>query len=1095
MPPYPIRFTIRRRPDVPHGMRMMGSAAVIVIVAAIRVVAAAEAVTTPLAERLIAEDRAALVAEIQHAGDPRAGATIFHTRHLTCTQCHVVGEGPALLGPSLAALPPDVPRERVVAHLIDSLLDPSASIRPEYRGVTLLTVDGRSVSGLVVRETDEAVVLREAATAGGEITVRKDDIDERLAATTSLMPGGLVNLLADRKQFIDLVRFLADVAEGGPSRAAALAPDAALLAAPAAYEAEIDHAGFLAEWADAAKSQAALERGAAIYARVCANCHGTLDAAGSLPTAPRFAQSSFKAGSDPHALYRTLTNGVGLMVAQGWMVPSQKYDVIHYLRETFLKDHNAAWYTPVTPDYLASLPKGTIRGPEPATIEPWRMHDYGPFLAGSFEVGTTGANVARKGLAVRLDPGVGGVGRGRAWILYELDTLRAAAFWTGGGFLDWAGINFDGRHGTHPRVSGTVQAEVQTMPGWAEPASGSFDDLRPSGRDGQPYGPLPREHARFRAVHHAAAGGHPAEPRSAVILEFTVGDTRVLETASLAPPLEAPTTSTPVLVRAFSLGPRRQDLAVRLAAAPASAVIVGEPHADATSPRIERRADHVDLLVPAGQEPLDVAVAVSAAESTALERHASALTITMPGSLIGVPAPRLWASAIETSIVAGPDTGPFATDVLTPPEPNPWNAQTRFSGIDFTGVDAAVLCTWDGDVWEVRGLTAPRGTMSWRRIASGLYQPLGIKVIDGVVHVGCRDRIVRLVDLDADGMTDRYDTFNDDHQVTEHFHEFAMGLETDAEGNVYYAKSARHGLPAVVPHHGTLLKVSPDGSATEIVATGFRAANGVCVEADGTFWVTDQEGFWCPKNRINLVRPGGFYGNMFGYHDVTDSSDDAMEQPAFWITNAFDRSPAELLRVTSPRWTPLGGHLLELSYGEGRIHLVLTEAAAGSSGTVQGGMVALPMPDLPTGVMRGRFHPGDGQLYACGLYAWAGNRTQSGGCFRVRRTKRPLTIPVGLHAAAGTIMLSFPEPLDPASVASKAAWRVKTWGLERTRKYGSRHVDETSREVAAATLSPDGRRVSLDVPDFAATWCYSVEWTIASADGTPVRGVLHGTLH
>jgi len=198
-----------------------------------------------------------------------------------------------------------------------------------------------------------------------------------------------------------------------------------------------------------------------------------------------------------------------------------------------------------------------------------------------------------------------------------------------------------------------------------------------------------------------------------------------------------------------------------------------------------------------------------------------------------------------------------------------------------------------------------------------------------VIHVSCRDRIVRLVDLNGDGLTDRYDTFNDDHQVTEHFHEFAMGLETDTDGNLFYAKSARHALPAVVPHHGTLLKVSRDGSATEIVATGFRAANGVCVESDGTFWVTDQEGHWNPKNRINHVRPGGFYGNMFGYHDVTDSSDAAMEPPAFWITNAFDRSPAELLRVTSPQWSPLTGSLLELSYGEGRIHLVLTEPAAG----------------------------------------------------------------------------------------------------------------------------------------------------------------------
>ncbi len=118
--------------------------------------------------------------------------------------------------------------------------------------------------------------------------------------------------------------------------------------------------------------------------------------------------------------------------------------------------------------------------------------------------------------------------------------------------------------------------------------------------------------------------------------------------------------------------------------------------------------------------------------------------------------------------------------------------------------------------------------------------------------------------------------------MTEHFHEFAMGLQRDEQGNFYYAKSARHALKAIVPHHGTLLKVSPDGERTEIIANGFRAANGVCLNPDGTFFVTDQEGHWNPKNRINLVKPSvngipRFYGNLFGYHAVTDSSDSAME--------------------------------------------------------------------------------------------------------------------------------------------------------------------------------------------------------------------------
>jgi putative heme-binding domain-containing protein len=1063
--------------------------------------------TALLSDTLQAEDRAALADAVRREGDPLRGSNVFHGRQMACTQCHVVGDGVAPLGPNLAAMPEGIAAESLVAYLVESVLDPSAVVRPAYRGVTILTDEGQSITGLVARETAAEVTLRDATGGGREITIPTAAIDERVPAAVSLMPAGLANLLADRQQFLDLVAYLAAVAQGGPARAAELAPDPLLLAKqePAAYEQEIDHAGFLADWNDPQLSQAALKRGEKIYSRVCANCHGTLEQPGSLPTAPRFAEGKFKAGSDPYALYRTLTYGNGMMLPQPWMVPSQKYDVIHYLREMFLKDRNPAWYTGITPAYLAALPAGTSRGPEPSLIEPWRLHDYGPFLLGTFEVGTGGGNIARKGLVVRLDDGPGGVGRGHDWVLYELDTLRAAAFWAGTQFIDWAGINFDGRHGAHPRVAGDLQTTLPTMPGWADPATGSFADPRLLGRDKKPYGPLPRQHLRFRALHHVDLGGTAAAPKSGVVLDYSVGDTPVLETPQLAPPLMIDGTAVPVLIRSLSLGPRSRPLAVRLAAEPAAAALVGpaaggqeesqsgSQGGSQAGARVEVREGHLDLLIPAGESPLDLAVAIAAAGGEQLVKHAASIASPpAPRSLVGRAAPPLWATPLQTSIVSGRAAGPFAVDVLAAPEANPWNTQVRFSGIDFTGPDTAVICSWDGDVWSVSGITAAAGKLTWRRIASGLFQPLGIKMIDGVIHVGCRDRIVKLVDLNDDGLTDRYDTFNDDHQVTEHFHEFAMGLETDAAGNLYYAKSARHALPAVVPHHGTLLKVTADGTQTDIVATGFRAANGVCVEADGTFWVTDQEGHWNPKNRINHVRPGGFYGNMYGYHDVTDSSDTAMTPPAFWITNAFDRSPAELLRVRSDKWAPLDGALLELSYGEGRVHLVLTEQPGS---LVQGGMVALPIPDLPTGIMRGRFNPADGQLYTCGLYAWAGNRQHPGGFFRVRRTDKPLTIPVGLHAEPGRLDLEFAVPLDEAAAKDLGHWTIRAWDLKRTQKYGSEHINERALPVTAALVSGDGRRVSLTVPEFGPTWCYSVAWKVRAADGTPVKGVLHGTLH
>jgi hypothetical protein len=350
--------------------------------------------------------------------------------------------------------------------------------------------------------------------------------------------------------------------------------------------------------------------------------------------------------------------------------------------------------------------------------------------------------------------------------------------------------------------------------------------------------------------------------------------------------------------------------------------------------------------------------------------------------------------------------------------------------------------------------------------------------------------------LNGDGETDFYECLNNDNQVTEHFHEFAMGLQTDAAGNFYYAKSGRHALKAVVPHHGTLLKVSRDGSQTEILATGFRAANGVCLNPDGSFVVTDQEGFWNPKNRINWVtlNPSGepkFYGNMFGYHNVTDSADSAMEPPLCWITNAFDRSPAELLWVNSERWGKLNGQLLNLSYGNGKVFLVPHENV---HGVMQGGMLQLPIPAFPTGVMRGRFNPLDGQLYVCGMFAWAGDATKPGGFYRLRATGQTMHLPLELHATKLGLTLTFSDALNPKMVsASKIA--VKVWSLRRTASYGSKHFDEHELTIRTAKLSENGKTVTLEIPDIQPTWCMEIKYDLQAENGQPVSGVIHNTIH
>jgi putative heme-binding domain-containing protein len=1037
---------------------------------------------------LLKEEPAALARTARQQGDPARGAILFYQPALACSKCHANAGRKESIGPDMMQ-----PGGKLSgADVVDAVLRPSKTIKKGYEPVTIITRAGRTITGLIAEEKPR-LVLRDAAQDFKTIVIDPADIEERATGKVSLMPAGSVNQLATRQQFLDLICYLLEITEKGPARERELRPDPALLRPLTLPENEnhIDHAGLLASLDD--KS---LQRGQTIYNRLCINCHGTQDKVGSLPASLRFASGKFKNGSDPYSMYQTLTRGFGMMTPQTWMVPQQKYDVIHYIREAYLKPFNRSQYVRIDTFYLSRLPKGDTRGPAPSNLEPWVMMDYGPTLMTTIEVGHDQTNFAYKGIAVRLDPGPGGISHGHAWMLYDEDTLSVAAAWTGEGFIDWNSVQFTGQHEVHPHVAGQVHVANPTGPGWANPADQSFTDVRLRGRDGRPYGPLPRSWAHYRGLYHY---GNQA------VLSYTVGDTDVLELPGLVH-----SGNRPIFTRTFNIGPRAHEMVLQVAhcagttatlaqldspsRAGRSAVVYGafgnlgrkvEPLVVAgIAPSLpashwQPAADNnLHLHVPAGREPLKFTLWLADVENASgALKLVSSLVISQPEldlTAMTHGGPPRWPARLTTRAQSGKDDGPFAIDSLLQPDNNPWYCRLRFGGLDFLpDRNRAALCTWDGDVWLVDGIAHPERGLTWQRIASGLFQPLGLKVVHGQIYVCCRNQIVILHNLNGDRETDFYENFNNDHQVTDHFHEFAMGLQTDAAGNFYYCKGGRHALPALLPHHGTLLRVSKDGSQTSIVATGFRAANGVCINPDGTFFLTDQEGHWTPKNRINRVVEGGFYGYMWGYHSVTDPSDEAMKQPVCWITNDFDRSPAEMLWVDSKAWGPLAGSLLNLSYGTGKVFIVPHERV---NGMMQGGMCRLPVPLFPTGVMRGRFHPDNGQLYTCGLFVWAGNQEQPDGFYRVRYTGKPLWLPLALHAQRKEMQITFTDPLDAKAAADPHNYAVKVWHLKRTAEYGSKHYDEHSLHVPGGRLSPDGKTLAIEIPELAPTQCMEIKY-------------------
>ena len=73
-------------------------------------------------------------------------------------------------------------------------------------------------------------------------------------------------------------------------------------------------------------------------------------------------------------------------------------------------------------------------------------------------------------------------------------------------------------------------------------------------------------------------------------------------------------------------------------------------------------------------------------------------------------------------------------DTLTIPYKNPFGALFFCTGLDFLPDGRVAVCTCHGDVWLV-SVDEKAATCSWQRFATGLYHPLGLKVVDGQVVV------------------------------------------------------------------------------------------------------------------------------------------------------------------------------------------------------------------------------------------------------------------------------------------------------------------------------------------------------------------------
>ncbi|MFE6787186.1 ricin-type beta-trefoil lectin domain protein [Streptomyces sp. NPDC057680] len=480
------------------------------------------------------------------------------------------------------------------------------------------------------------------------------------------------------------------------------------------------------------------------------------------------------------------------------------------------------------------------------------------------------------------------------------------------------------------------------------------------------------------------------------------------------------------------------------------------------------------------------ASAVTLVPNSALSTDADVVRVTAPG--------RKECEAGTDSPGDGlPLTGVHPNYTLTDLRPPGFEPQV--SAMDWLPDGRLAVTTWGGSnntagevylLSNVTGSTGP-GRVTYKKIASGLKEPMGIKHVDGKLYVSQKHELTELNDTDGDEVTDQY------RRVATwpfggNFHEFGFGLlykdgffYLNLSVSINYGGATTDPQPA--PNRGTTIKVDRQSGAVSYVAGGLRTPNGIGWGPEGGIFVTDNQGGWLPSSKLLHIKQGRFFNHFTNPDGSFD--DQPVTKPVLWLPqNEIANSPSTPLQLTEG---PFAGQMLFGDVTYGGVQRAYLEKIGGE---YQGAVFRLTQ-GLEAGVTRISIGP-DGALYAGGLGA-GGNWGQEG---KLAHGLQKLT-PNGtdafdiraMRAVPGGFALDYTQPLSTETAADLAKrYKIKQWRYVPTADYGGPKVDEETLAAQSATLSADGRTVTLAIPGLKADRVVHVRSPrpFSSAGGEPL---------
>jgi cytochrome c oxidase cbb3-type subunit III len=136
-------------------------------------------------------------------GDAEVGRKLFFDEKgkAICAKCHSVNREGGRIGPALDR----IASRRSPEYVMESILQPSKDIDPDYEAVQVVTTKGTTIVGLRVNESNFSIQVREET--GRFHSFDKRDLDSVTVLKKSLMPENMAEVLTV-KELHDLFAFL-----------------------------------------------------------------------------------------------------------------------------------------------------------------------------------------------------------------------------------------------------------------------------------------------------------------------------------------------------------------------------------------------------------------------------------------------------------------------------------------------------------------------------------------------------------------------------------------------------------------------------------------------------------------------------------------------------------------------------------------------------------------------------------------------------------------------------------------------------------------------------------------------------------------------